>query len=696
MDVSENRNYHRIESIDQDRCSDIANPQRFHNPIQDQNHRQNQSLVHLNSCDPYGTNTQDHQFKSNSAFQKIKAFLHSGCVSIQGSINKHLSSPENSNRFNNLHNASINNSDPFQRFEFLQYIDHFNSSNGLPGNNTFLQSFYVNDQFYRPGGPIWLYCQGEIPSRPELIVKYDQDPTFDLSLVESTQGLIVLLEMRYYGNSTIFSSFTTENMRYLTVNQIIADYANLIKNINLENYSRKYKDFINLVEPKLQSSNNTGSDVKKKIKQKWFVFGASFSASLAQWARIKYPELIHAAYASSGPVEIVPSHYYSDIAVYSAIDCSDQLVYRIELLDYFFEVHGNKRNLNLFTTYRAIIKDLFGFSLLEDVDFLYLLTSIVERLVTISRPVQGCVPLDLTNFCSFFDPATKPLDFLLDKNNRTEIDQFFKRSLSYLKPYANAIKSLVTNKKTNQSLDPKTAALSKLGHELLPSGNRGWLWLKCNQLGTFQTSYKLLQDKDVILRNKTIYTGTNTTGSSNSNSKTQMFSKNVKSVRPKLLSLEKYYWQLCQEWFGFDSNYSRIYNLNSEFGGKYVPVDSKTVYVEGELDPNYWSSVVHHRNSVEMHSEDNSILLLVSNSRKRSEDGYYNLDSKDVHLQTLYKKEQDSSNKEDLLSPYYPNVISIPTGYHHSELLPPSLYNTSDLFLARQKIMKLFMKWSNE
>lgn len=36
--------------------------------------------------------------------------------------------------------------------------------------------------------------------------------------------------------------------------------------------------------------------------QKWIVFGGSYPGSLAAWAREKFPELIHGAISSSGPL----------------------------------------------------------------------------------------------------------------------------------------------------------------------------------------------------------------------------------------------------------------------------------------------------------------------------------------------------------------------------------------------------------
>lgn len=119
-------------------------------------------------------------------------------------------------------------------------------------------------------------------------------------------ALCVSLEHRYYGYSIptpwvlffIFSiyffgfysfafklhslnlfelrDFSTQNLKYLTSEQALADLASFRRFIYL-----KY----GLTE------NN-----------RWVAFGGSYAGSLAAWLRLKYPHLIYAAVSSSAPV----------------------------------------------------------------------------------------------------------------------------------------------------------------------------------------------------------------------------------------------------------------------------------------------------------------------------------------------------------------------------------------------------------
>lgn len=81
---------------------------------------------------------------------------------------------------------------------------------------------------------------------------------------------------------------SVDNLRYLSSEQALADLAYFIQGMN-----EKYK---------LTRSN------------KWIVFGGSYPGSLAAWARMKYPHLIHAAVSTSGPLLAkinFRGHYFS-------------------------------------------------------------------------------------------------------------------------------------------------------------------------------------------------------------------------------------------------------------------------------------------------------------------------------------------------------------------------------------------------
>ncbi|CAG2173161.1 unnamed protein product [Oppiella nova] len=91
-------------------------------------------------------------------------------------------------------------------------------------------------------------------------------------------GLSVAIEHRYYGVSQPFNSLTTDNLKYLSSEQALADTAELIMYLG-----KQYKI----------------------DHGKWVVFGGSYAGNLAAWFREKYPDLCKGAIASSAPVEAV-------------------------------------------------------------------------------------------------------------------------------------------------------------------------------------------------------------------------------------------------------------------------------------------------------------------------------------------------------------------------------------------------------
>jgi pimeloyl-ACP methyl ester carboxylesterase len=98
---------------------------------------------------------------------------------------------------------------------------------------------------------------------------------------------------------------STENLAYLTSKQALADLA-------------AFRNFIH-TKYNLTDSN------------KWIAFGGSYAGALAAWLRLKYPELIYAAVASSAPVHATVdfSDYHrivgNDIKAYSA-ECFNEIL----------------------------------------------------------------------------------------------------------------------------------------------------------------------------------------------------------------------------------------------------------------------------------------------------------------------------------------------------------------------------------
>ncbi|XP_015114926.1 lysosomal Pro-X carboxypeptidase [Diachasma alloeum] len=154
--------------------------------------------------------------------------------------------------------------------KFTVPVDHFNFSL----NKTFEIRYLVNDTWQRgENPPIFLYTGNELYIEEAVGAAafiYDIAPTFG--------ALIVFAEHRYYGESLPFgneSFLNVENWGYLTSQQALADYVDLIEFLR-SNSSMKHSPVI--------------------------TFGGSYGGMLSAWIRMKYPHVVQGAIASSAPV----------------------------------------------------------------------------------------------------------------------------------------------------------------------------------------------------------------------------------------------------------------------------------------------------------------------------------------------------------------------------------------------------------
>lgn len=148
---------------------------------------------------------------------------------------------------------------------FTQAIDHSSAK-----SSTFAQRYWVDSQYASgPDAPVIYHMCGE----------GDVEESYFLTdaVIEWAQQLgarVVFLEHRYYGQSLPFDDFTTEHLRYLTLDNVMEDLATFQKWLSTQ-------------------QGWTG---------KWIAVGGSYSGTMAALYRQKHPELVVGALASSAPM----------------------------------------------------------------------------------------------------------------------------------------------------------------------------------------------------------------------------------------------------------------------------------------------------------------------------------------------------------------------------------------------------------
>jgi thymus-specific serine protease len=145
------------------------------------------------------------------------------------------------------------------------------------------QKYFLNDRYYKPGGPAFLELTGEWS-----LTSFGIESSLANELAKRFNGMHIGLEHRYYGDGTSIPvpDFENQNLKWLNADQALADAANFIK------------------------AQNANLDPKTK----WIMVGGSYAGNLAAWMRPTYPELVFAAYPSSAPVNALIDYWQYDYA----------------------------------------------------------------------------------------------------------------------------------------------------------------------------------------------------------------------------------------------------------------------------------------------------------------------------------------------------------------------------------------------
>lgn len=126
--------------------------------------------------------------------------------------------------------------------------------------------------YYQEGGPIFFYVGGDME-----VGTWWLEHGHMHDIARDLNGFIFGTETRFFGQNRPRSDVTTESLRFLSVEQILADMAHLIDHIRRE-------------DPRLASA-------------RVILVGTIFGGNLATWFRVKYPQYVNGVWSSSSYVE---------------------------------------------------------------------------------------------------------------------------------------------------------------------------------------------------------------------------------------------------------------------------------------------------------------------------------------------------------------------------------------------------------
>lgn len=179
--------------------------------------------------------------------------------------------------YHNGHHKGTGASDLIDRCRLEWYsatLDHFSfSQHKKADESTFKLRYYICDEYYKKrGGSLFVYLGNEAD-----VTLYLNNTGLMWESAERHHAMLVFLEHRFYGKSKPYPARKLGNhMKYLTTEQAMADYANIIHHLKA----------------------NVLEDVEVPV----IGFGGSYGGMLCTYFRLKYPSLMDGAIAASAPI----------------------------------------------------------------------------------------------------------------------------------------------------------------------------------------------------------------------------------------------------------------------------------------------------------------------------------------------------------------------------------------------------------
>ncbi|TVY80978.1 putative extracellular serine carboxypeptidase [Lachnellula suecica] len=221
---------------------------------------------------------------------------------------------------------------------FDQIIDHYPKSPRYEphAKGTFKQRYFVDSTYYKPGGPVYLYIGGETSGESRFS---NLETGIIQILMQETNGLGVILENRYYGQSYPFNTSTTDNLAYLTAEQSIADNA----------YFAQHAVFPGV------SGNLTSPGTP------WILYGGSLAGAQTAYSLVAHGDVLYAGIGSSATVvgRLEYPEWYDPIQRTGPQDCISSVNAIIEKIDRLVDT-GNTQAIQE-------LKAIFGLEKLSDI-----------------------------------------------------------------------------------------------------------------------------------------------------------------------------------------------------------------------------------------------------------------------------------------------------------------------------------------
>jgi len=313
---------------------------------------------------------------------------------------------------------------------FQQELDHFDGQN----QGTWKQRYFVNDTFWRAGGPFFINIGGEGAISEREVSGH----LMMSSYAQTYSAMVVSVEHRFYGKSQPKPDLSTENLRLLTSQQALADAANFIVALK-EMYNAPQAPVI--------------------------TFGGSYPGALAAWFRLKYPHITSGSIASSAPVFATLDFYgYLDVVDKSLSsiagdNCDRRIRIATKEVDRLVAtVDGRQALKAVFNICRPLETD-------KDVTTLY--ANLMGNFQGVVQYDEEGSPITIKTVCDIMNTGSDKDSF----KNYAAVNALLSPKQCIECSYSETIKQL-------QQIDQKAAGV----------GARQWTYQTCLEFGYFQTT----------------------------------------------------------------------------------------------------------------------------------------------------------------------------------------------------------------
>ncbi|TFY59436.1 hypothetical protein EVG20_g7795 [Dentipellis fragilis] len=330
-------------------------------------------------------------------------------------------------------------------YYFDQLVDHTNPSLG-----TFKQRYWMDWEYYEPGGPILMFTPGE--NNAENYTMYLTNGSIFGMIAQQEKGATVLFEHRFFGFSNPYPDLSVASLKYLTIQQAIDDLAYFAETVKLP----------------MPGGDNVIPD-----KAPWVLLGGSYSGALPSFVKVNKPDVFWAGYASSAVVQSIVDfwEYFDSVRRFMPQNCSADVQAVVQHFDQVF-TSGNQSAI-------TALKDAYG---MKDVSHLDDVAGALrnnlwdwQKLSPLSGP--GSLFFQFCDALEVKDGKNAPASGWGVEHAVNAWGTYFKNTYMNLLCGDVDVATCIGTYNASASVYTDTA---------VNNAARSWQWIVCNEMGFFQ------------------------------------------------------------------------------------------------------------------------------------------------------------------------------------------------------------------